>query len=89
MTRSVTISEVRNNLTRLPARFMKEPVAIEITRRGRPVMALLPWDLYESLVETLDVLADEEVVKALRRSVRDIRKGKTHSTAEIERKLGL
>jgi prevent-host-death family protein len=89
MTQTLSISEVRNALTRFPARFQKEPAAIEVTQRGRPVMALLPWDLYESLVETLEVMGDAKLMRALRTSAKQIKAGKTHSTEEVERRLGL
>src|SRR5258708_5339962 len=81
-----SISDVRNELTRYPGRFRKRPEAVEITQRGRPVMALLPWELYESLVETLEVLADEKLTKALRRSLSEIRRGKTYSMEEVEKR---
>ena len=89
MTQTLTISEVRNSLTRFPARFRKGPVTIEVTQRGKPVMALLPWEFYESLVETLEVMGDEKLMKALRSSARQIKAGKTYSTEEVERRLGL
>ena len=89
MTQTLSISEVRNSLTRFPIRFQRNPAAIEVTQRGRPVMALLPWDLYESLIETLEVMGDEKLMKALRASVREIKAGKTYSSEEVERRLGL
>ena len=87
--RTLTISEARNNLTRLPARFAREPGAIEVTLRGRPVMAVLPWELYDSLMETMEILSDEEALRALKQSVKDIAAGRTYSSREVAKKLGL
>lgn len=89
MAKMLTISEARNNFTRLPGRFDRDPEAIEVTQRGKPVMAVLPWELYDSLVETLEVLADEDAVRALKESVKDIASGRTHSSREVAKKLGL
>lgn len=89
MGRTLSISEARNNLTSLPARFVREPEAIEITQRGKPVMALLPWDLYESLVETIDVMADAGLMRALRKDLKELSRGKTYSSAEVRKKLNL
>jgi len=89
MTRSATISEVRSTLTKLPDTLRKDAGTIEITQRGTPVMALLSWSVYESIIETLEVLADENVLKALRKSVRELKRGRTYSTEEVERRLGL
>ena len=52
-------------------------------------MALLPWELYESLLETLEILADEQVMNALRKSAGDIKRGKSYTTEEVGSRLGL
>jgi len=80
----LTITEARQALLDLPERLAKaRDKAVSITRRGRPVLALLPWDLYESIIETLEVLGDHETTAALRSSLEDIRRGRVigHETA--------
>ncbi len=89
MARALSISEVRNNLTRFPKRLKDDPEPVEITQRGKPVMALMSWDLFESLLETVEVMADEDAMKALRKSIRDIKEGRTYSTREVEKLLEL
>jgi hypothetical protein len=38
----------------LPERLARSPArAVTITRRGRPVLAILPWEFYESIVEAI------------------------------------
>src|SRR5437588_7554147 len=54
--KTFTISEIREAITRLPEQFEHEPEAVAITRHGKPVMAILPWELYESIMETLEVM---------------------------------
>ena len=79
MTRMLPISEARKQLTRLPKLFEQEPElgAVAVTRRGQPVLAVMPWELYESMVQTLDIMADDELRAALRRSIREATEGKT------------
>ena len=89
MARTLSISEVRNNLTRFPERLKNDPEPVEITQRGKPVMALMSWDLFESLVETMEVMADEDAMKSLRKSIRDVKEGRTYTTREMEKRLGL
>ena len=36
-----------------------------VTRRDQLVLAILPREFYESIVETLDILGDPEMVKVL------------------------
>jgi PHD/YefM family antitoxin component YafN of YafNO toxin-antitoxin module len=62
----LTISKARSSLLDLPDRLAKLPDhTIGITRNGEPVLAVLSWDFYECLAETLDVLADPKLTAAL------------------------
>lgn len=83
MTR-LTISEARKGLLDLPEKLARTSGrSVTITRRGRPVLAILPWALYESIVETLDILGDPAMVMALRASLEDIKRGRVVSNAEV------
>jgi antitoxin YefM len=82
----LTITKARQALLDLPERLAKTTEkTVSITRHGRPVLAVLPWELYESIIETLDVLSDAEATAALRSSLEDIRKGRVVSH-EVARK---
>ena len=73
----LTITKAREALLDLPERLAKaSDKTVSITRHGRPVLAVLPWELYESIIETLEVLGDPEATAALRSSLEDIRKGR-------------
>jgi PHD/YefM family antitoxin component YafN of YafNO toxin-antitoxin module len=53
--RPLTISEARKALLDLPEKLARSPErAVTVTRRGQPVLAILPWEFHESVVETLD-----------------------------------
>jgi antitoxin YefM len=85
----LTITEARRALLNLPEQLAKTPdKAVSITRHGRPVLALLPWELYESIIETLDVLSDPDTTAALRSSLEDIRKGRLVSHEAARKRLG-
>jgi PHD/YefM family antitoxin component YafN of YafNO toxin-antitoxin module len=49
----------------------------------------LPWEFYESIVETLDILGDPEMVRALRESLEDLKRGRVVSNAGAKKRLGL
>ena len=85
----LTITEARQLLLDLPERLKQaRGRAVGVTRRGRPVLAILPWEFYESLVETLDVLGDPEAVAALRSSLEDVRKGRLVTHERARKRLG-
>lgn len=87
---TLTITKARQALLELPERLKRSPErAVEITRRGQPVLAVLPWEFYESIIETLEVLSDPEMVSAVRRSLEDIKRGRLLSHEEARKRLGV
>jgi antitoxin YefM len=83
--------EARKRLTNLPEELAKHPEigAVKITRRGKPVLAVMSWELYESVTETLDIMSDPEMLAAFRRGVRDLEQGNTYSWGQVKKELGL
>ena len=79
MTRTMPMVEARKKLTALPDELKHdgEIDVVEVTRRGKPVLAVMPWDLYEAIVETLEVMGDERLLAGLRQSIREIEQEKT------------
>jgi len=68
----MTISDARKRLTSLD---LNQEETTAVTSRGRRVDALMTWDLYESLSETIDILSDPELVEQLHRSMREADNG--------------
>ncbi len=85
----MSITEARDALTRLPGRLARSSTSLTITKRGRPVMALMPYDLFEAILETLEIMTDEDLMKELRRGLREIERGRVVSSKKLARDLGL
>jgi len=85
MVKDMTISEARKRLTSLD---LDQEETIAVTSRGRRVYALMTWELYESLSETIDVLSDPELVEQLQKSMREAANGELISHEEIVQELG-
>ena len=86
----IALMKAREKLTGLSRELQKNPkTVVRITNRGKPAMTLMSAELYDTLVETLDVLSDRATLDALRRSLRDIQSGKVHSLDEVAARLGL
>jgi antitoxin YefM len=77
MIKTMPIAQVRKELNQFPDMFAAEPEAsaLAVTRRGKPVLALMPWALYEGISETLAVLGDEALAEALREGIRQLDMG--------------
>ncbi|MGH9839340.1 MAG: type II toxin-antitoxin system Phd/YefM family antitoxin [Blastocatellia bacterium] len=84
---SIPIIKARQKLTSLPEELALEPGAVAVTRRGEPVLAILPWNLYKSLVETLEILGDGELMAALRQGIREADEGKAISWDQARKEL--
>ncbi len=91
MPKIMPIIEARKKLTSLPEQFEEDAdlEVVAVTRRGKPVLAVMPWDFYESLTETLEVINDEELMIQLRRSIKELKEGKAIPWDEAKRKKGL
>jgi antitoxin YefM len=91
MPQKLTITQARDRLTQLPEQFSARPElgAIAVTRRGEPIMALMSWELYEAITETLDILGDPEQADLLRRGIQDVSSGRTVAWDEVKAELGL
>jgi len=88
--KSITLTEARNNLLAIAEQIRRAPeTVLEVVKRGRPVMVLMSAELYDSLVETLDILGDESTARKLRRALRGIAAGKTLAWDEAKRRLGI
>ena len=61
MARTFSMKDAAEQLEKLPALLTHEGAApvVAVTRRGMPVLAVLPWDLYVGLLQSLASLPDE------------------------------
>jgi PHD/YefM family antitoxin component YafN of YafNO toxin-antitoxin module len=77
MPKTLSMVEARKQLTSLPEEFAKEDEldAVAVTRRGKPVLAVMPWELYETITETLEVMTDTDMTSVLRESIAQYGRG--------------
>lgn len=87
MSKYLSITEARRQLLDLPDELNDEPVII--TKHGKPVMAALSFEQYESLLETLSILSDRNFANQLQESITQAERGETISWEEAKAKLGI
>lgn len=90
MSLTLPIIEACEKLNNLPEELEKNPQTGEviITRNGKPVLTILSWDRYESIMETLEVMGDEEMMTALRPG-QETKTGHTYSVEEMKQEIGV
>ena len=84
----IPITEARNKFMKLPDQAAKHEV-LAITRRNKEVMAVMSWELYEGLLETLEIMSDPKHIHNLKMALEDVKAGRTYSLQEAYERLGL
>ena len=82
----IPISEARNKFMKLPEEAAKHKI-LAVTRRNKEVMVVMSWELYEGLLETLEVLSDPKLMNHLKRGIEDVKAGRVHSLSEAYERL--
>lgn len=85
--RELNMVDARRELTKLPEELAAEPATITVTRRGKPVLAIMTWDDYEALTETIEILSDEAALGQLRESLDELTAGKTLAWDDVKQTL--
>jgi len=80
---TVTLSDAKTHLARLLSEITEVGERVIITRSGKPVGVLVSIDEYEGLLETLEILADEEMAEAVRQGLDEAERGETFSHEEV------
>ena len=83
----LSVSEVGPQLARALAAAQTTHDVVEVAQDGQRVAVLLDAERYDSLVETLEVLADAETVTAIQEGLADLAAGRVSSSADVAREL--
>ena len=69
------LTEARSRLSEIVDEVASTGATIEISRHGRPVAVVMGYEEHESLLETLNILADETTMDAIAEAERDVAAG--------------
>ncbi len=73
--KTLPLAEAKATLSRLVDRVARADEEILITRNGRPAAVLVSPDEYESWKETRAIQSDRELMREIRRGLRQLKKG--------------
>ena len=82
---TLTSTEARNTFSDLLKEAETE--IVQITQHNKPAAAVMSWDFFESLMETLEILSDPETTASLRRGEQDIESGRTADWETVKKQL--
>jgi prevent-host-death family protein len=80
---TIPLSDARARLSELVEEAVRTHERVEITRNGRRAAVLMSADDFDSLMETLDILADPEAMRDIEIARRDFREGKFYTLEEV------
>jgi prevent-host-death family protein len=80
---TIPLAEARAQLSQLIDEVVRTHERVEITRNGRRAAVLLSADDYDSLLETIEVLGDPELMEAIREGEEALARGDVYTVEEV------
>lgn len=84
---TVPVAEARQNFSALVDEAVSTHQRIRVTRNGVPAIWMIADEDFESILETLDVLADAAAMRDVAQARADAEEGRYFTAAETERIL--
>ena len=89
MTKTLPITKARENLATLVEKASKQLDEYIITVNGSPAAILMSVEEYESWKETMEIMADPGLMKAIKQGEKDLKEGKFVTFEELKKELKL
>lgn len=87
MVNTMSLKELRPALPKVVKQIDDKLDRYIVTKRGKPVLVMLSIEDYESLLETIEILADPKAMAGIRRGEEDIQKGRVYSWKDVKQSL--
>ena len=87
--REMGIHDAGRSLGQLVAELEEAPGVVAVRRYRKPVLAIMAWDDYEGLMETLEIMKDPELMESFRRAVKQYEAGEGRDFEEFAAELGI
>jgi prevent-host-death family protein len=84
---TLPLAEVRANLSKIVDQAVRTHERIEVTRQGRRAAVILSADDYDSIMETLAILSDQEVVREVRDAEDAAERGEVYTLEEVTEEM--
>jgi len=83
--KTLPLSEAKDRLSRIVNEVADRDERVMITRNGRPAAVLMSSSEFDSLLATLDLLSDPEIMAQIARSKRAMRRAPLYTLDELFR----
>jgi len=80
----LALSEAKAKLSEIVDRVDRRNEPVTITRNGKAVAMIVSKDEYDGLRETIEILQNPELMKEIRKGIRDLKRtGKLYTVDEL------
>ncbi|MBI5696163.1 MAG: type II toxin-antitoxin system Phd/YefM family antitoxin [Nitrospirae bacterium] len=87
MARTISINEAESRLAEIIEEISASREAVVLTKDNGPAAVMMSVDAYESLIETMEILADPEMVAAIREAEEEMMARKFLTEEEFWREV--
>ena len=87
MAKTVPVRQFRTNLSELLSDVADRRDHVLVTRNGKPAAALVPFDEYEALEETAEILSDSVTRTQIETGRRELAQGDSVTLEDLRREL--
>lgn len=84
---TLPLAEVRANLSKLVDDAVRTHQRIEVTRKGRRAAVILSAEDYDSIMETLEILSDPELMRELRAAESEADDGQVFTLDDVTEEM--
>ncbi len=89
MQEGISLTDARPILTQLPERLAGGQGVVPLTRHGKPVLAIMAWDLFEAWLETIEIMSDTELMEQVLDGMKPIELGQTLPWEDVKAGLDI
>ena len=82
MEKTLSLSEAKAKLNSLVDEVVAKDHEFVLTKNGKPVAVLMSADHYEGWKETKEIQSDPKLMKAIKKGIDNLKKGKKRHTFE-------
>lgn len=84
---TLPLAEVRDNLSKLIDEAVRTHARIEVTRQGRRAAVILSADDFDSIMETLAILSDQELMHEVREAEAEAETGAVYTLDDVTEEM--
>jgi len=81
--KTINATKARKNFFEMLNQVSRPSVSYAITKNGETQAVLVNFDEYESLKETVEIMANNKLVKEIEEGIKEIKQGKVSTYEEV------